>query len=162
VLGVNIFQREPWLIETLKSFVKENVALIMSIKDDSVRQIEGIVRRGVQGGTRHEEIAKQVRQRYGVTRNRARLIARDQVAKLNGNLTMRRQQNLGIKKYIWRTSADRRVRPTHRDNEGREYSWNDPPGTGHPGEDFQCRCTAEAVFEDVFQEGPLGELYAEE
>ena len=44
--------------------------------------------------------------------------------------------------YIWRTRCDERVRPSHRINDGRIFSWSDPPATGHPGDDYNCRCEA--------------------
>ena len=46
--------------------------------------------------------------------------------------------------YIWRTQGDNKVRPSHRANDGKIFSWDDPPPTGHPGEDFGCRCFAQA------------------
>lgn len=45
--------------------------------------------------------------------------------------------------YVWRTRGDGRVRATHAANNGRIFSWNNPPPTGHPGEDYGCRCVAE-------------------
>lgn len=44
--------------------------------------------------------------------------------------------------YVWRCRNDDRVRATHRANDGRVFSWNDPPDTSHPGEDYNCRCEA--------------------
>lgn len=35
------------------------------------------------------------------------------------------------------------MRPTHRANDGRVFTWDDPPDTGHPGEDYNCRCAAD-------------------
>lgn len=55
------------------------------------------------------------------------------------------QQEAGYTHYIWRTSGDNRVRSAHAQNEGRIFAWGSPPPTGHPGEDFGCRCRAEAV-----------------
>ena len=47
---------------------------------------------------------------------------------------------------IFGTSEDERVRPTHQNNNGETYSWDNPPfETGNPGDDIQCRCTAEPV-----------------
>ncbi len=46
--------------------------------------------------------------------------------------------------YIWRTRGDGKVRASHAANNGRIFSWDNPPATGHPGEDFNCRCTAES------------------
>lgn len=48
--------------------------------------------------------------------------------------------------YIWRTRRTRRdgkVRPSHASNNGKIFAWDKPPPTGHPGEDYGCRCTAE-------------------
>lgn len=45
--------------------------------------------------------------------------------------------------YIWRTRGDGKVRSTHAVNNGKIFSWDVPPETGHPGEDYNCRCTAE-------------------
>ncbi|MGM0583820.1 MAG: minor capsid protein [Pseudomonadota bacterium] len=51
--------------------------------------------------------------------------------------------------YIWRTRGDDKVRPSHAANNGRVFAWNDPPETGHPGEDYGCRCTAEPYMPSV-------------
>lgn len=45
--------------------------------------------------------------------------------------------------YVWRTRGDGRVRASHAANNGRVFSWDYPPATGHPGEDYGCRCVAE-------------------
>ncbi|MCP5105685.1 MAG: hypothetical protein GY950_20020, partial [bacterium] len=47
--------------------------------------------------------------------------------------------------YIWRTRRDSKVRSVHADREGKLFRWDDPQEGGHPGEDFGCRCRAEAV-----------------
>lgn len=45
--------------------------------------------------------------------------------------------------YIWRTRGDSKVRASHAANNGRIFSWDDPPPTGHPGGDYNCRCWAQ-------------------
>lgn len=52
------------------------------------------------------------------------------------------KQVADTERYVWRTQRDERVRPSHRMNDGRIFSWSDPPDTGHPGEDYNCRCEA--------------------
>ena len=42
--------------------------------------------------------------------------------------------------YVWRTRNDSEVRSSHAANNGRIFSWNNPPPTGHPGKEFNCRC----------------------
>lgn len=153
VMGIDLVQSEPWLTDTIASFSKQNVALIVSIKDKSVTDIEGMVQRGIAGGERNERIRQEIIDQFGITRSRASLIARDQISKLNGQLTQTRQESFGITKYRWRTSGDERVRETHRAHEGKIFSWDNPPfDTGHPGQDYQCRCTAEPVFADLIDQ----------
>lgn len=147
ILGIDILQAEPWLEEMTESFLYENAALIKSLGDQSTERLEGIVQRGLRNGTRAEDIANEITKVYSVQLSRAKLIARDQVSKLNGQLTRTRQTNLGLRDYIWRTSEDEKVRPTHREKNGNRYSWDKPPAdTGHPGEDVSCRCVAEAIL----------------
>ena len=51
--------------------------------------------------------------------------------------------------YIWRTRGDNKVRPEHAANNGKIFAWDNPPPTGHPGEEFGCRCQAEAYYGTV-------------
>lgn len=51
--------------------------------------------------------------------------------------------------YIWRTRRDGKVRSAHAEREGQIFSWDDPPEGGHPGEDYNCRCTSEPYFPEV-------------
>lgn len=128
----------------LRSWVEANRKTIKLMTTNEVERVEGLVRRNVQAGYRASAIEREVREQWPKVENRAKLIARDQVNKLNGNLTRTRQTSLGIKQYIWRTSLDERVRDSHLAKEGRVFKWSEPPAdTGHPGQDIQCRCTAE-------------------
>ncbi len=59
----------------------------------------------------------------------------------------RRQQDAGVKRYLWVTMGDSRVRPGHARLNGTIQRWAKPPDVGggkrcHPGEDFGCRCQA--------------------
>lgn len=45
--------------------------------------------------------------------------------------------------YIWRSQNDDKVRLDHAVNAGQIFAWDNPPPTGHPGQDYGCRCTAE-------------------
>lgn len=149
VLEVDVFTNSPKTAAQSAAFVQENVALIKTIPARYFDDIEQMVLRRFRQGVRPEELEAEIQDRYGVSQSRAALIARDQVSKLNGELTRVRQTELGISRYIWRTSKDERVRETHADQEGNIYSWSDPPATGHPGEDFQCRCHPEPVLDGL-------------
>lgn len=51
--------------------------------------------------------------------------------------------------YIWRTHGDDKVRPSHAANNGQVFAGDDPPETGHPGEDYGCYRTAEPFMPSV-------------
>jgi SPP1 gp7 family putative phage head morphogenesis protein len=154
VIGVDLFQSEPWLSDEIKGFVVNNTELIKNVSEDYFKRVQNEVFTGARQGLRAEEIQKSiVETAEGVSESRAQLIARDQVNKFNGNLTELRQKSAGISRYIWRTSKDDRVRESHADKEGETFSWDDPPAdTGHPGEDINCRCYAEPVIDDLLNE----------
>jgi len=175
VMGVDIFIREPWLANKLESFTEENAKLIKSLRGDSLVAIEGITQRGLRAGKRHETLRKEIEEQFDITRNRAKLIARDQVSKLNGQLTKERQTSIGLSRYIWHDSDDKRVRTSHAQNDNLLMSWsnssiyypslNAKPFTRlgiqlHPGEDYQCRCWAEAFFDDVAEEFNFKESFS--
>jgi SPP1 gp7 family putative phage head morphogenesis protein len=149
VLQVDVFVAEPWLKVETSSFVRENVALVKSIESMSLTQVEGIVQRGVRAGTRAELISQQIEEQLGVAGRRADIIARDQVGKFNGQLTELRQTELGIERFIWRTSNDEKVRPEHAELEGEVFEWRNLPSEGMPGEQVMCRCFAEPVLDDI-------------
>lgn len=144
--GVDIFQSEPWLAEVLRQFEAENIRLIRSIPQQALDKLHGKVVQAVRQGTPTARLKELVREEYGVTTRRAELIARDQIGKLNGQLTETRQEGIGVKEYKWRGSLDERERDEHVAREGQTFSWDEPPSDGHPGEPIQCRCWAEPVL----------------
>lgn len=68
---------------------------------------------------------------------------RDSFTSLLAGLSRVRQGEL--KRYVWRTMLDGRVRPEHRRREGSIFEWSAPPLDGHPGEPPNCRCHAEPL-----------------
>jgi len=149
VVGINVSNiiADEGLTDILNSSTRENVSLIRSIPEQYFTQIESLVFTGTNQGMAAAAIVKLLNDTSRKTRNRAKLISRDQTTKLNSAITQQRQQNLGIEEYVWVTSKDDRVRPTHRANDGKTFRWDDPPkATGHPGHDINCRCIAQPVI----------------
>jgi uncharacterized protein with gpF-like domain len=93
----------------MTSALQENVTLVTSLPDEYLKRIESIVYSGMQQGRYPTAIAKDLQEATGVSWRRAKLIARDQVAKINSAVDSERSQNLGIEFYRWSTSNDRRV-----------------------------------------------------
>lgn len=146
-IGIDIFQSEPDLYELMQLWAKENVNLIKSVESNYFDRLENIISSAVREGTLTKNVVIQIQALTGVSERRAQLIAVDQIGKLNGQLTMYRQVKAGINEYIWRTSGDNRVRPSHRLRDRKRFKWNNPPPDGHPGMPIRCRCTAIPVID---------------
>lgn len=159
-----VVRDDPKLAKAIDEFRTKNVRLIRSIKTQYLDEVSELIENAHAGTIRVESLREEIAQRFSVSQSRASLIARDQILKLNANLTQFRQRDAGIEEYVWITSNDERVRgnpagkyPNATDNHfilnGRTFSWDDPPvvdsRTGrkcHPGEDYQCRCIAKPVL----------------
>jgi len=144
--------------------LKENVALITAMGDDTLDDVYSTLAEVFPEGLRVERLAKLLESRFEVSESRAKLIARDQTGKLNAQFSEARNRELGVTRYVWQTSGDERVRGNpdgkwpkgmHYDLNGKTFSYDDPPvtneagDTNNPGEDYQCRCSALPVIEDV-------------
>lgn len=142
VVGVNIFTQEPWLKDQLEAFLSQNRALIKGLTDRETEQIQTIALNGLVAGDTAETMGKRIKKRFGITQRRAELIARDQVATMNGVLAGLRQTAAGVTQFIWRTALDERVRELHEEREGEVYDWDhvfdETPDDGPPGIPINC------------------------
>jgi SPP1 gp7 family putative phage head morphogenesis protein len=152
--GVDPTKEDPQRFDALmKNWATNNSLLIKDIPHKTSMQIAEQTTKALTEGTSLPDTQKAIYdimiERTDVSDSRAKLIARDQVAKLNGSLTQERQQDIGVDSYVWRTVGDERVRDTHAEVDGETFSWDSPPSEtdgNHPGEDYQCRCWAEPVL----------------
>ncbi len=150
-IGVGLSAVEPGLDDVLQSFVRDNVRRIKNLADDTVNGVESSILRGFRRGVPNRQLARDIEDQLGISRRRARLIARDQTASLNGELTQIRQTRMGVKSYVWRTVGDERVRASHMDLDGQTFTWAEGSPEGHPGEPINCRCVAEPVLDPLFE-----------
>jgi SPP1 gp7 family putative phage head morphogenesis protein len=165
VIKVNLYASNAGLEQHLDLFVSDNVKLIKSLTAGHLADLKGVVTRGARAGLHHEEVAAQIERQFGVAKNRAALIASDQIGKLNGEINQLRQQNLGVRRYRWSTSLDERVRKQHRRLEGSIQEWAKPPVVdertgerGHPGQPVRCRCSAIPIIDDLLADAGLIDL----
>lgn len=137
------------LTDAINTAITANVSLIQSIPLQYQQRLESIVLTGLQDGKGYGWIDDEIKALGQSTDARARLIARDQMGKLNGRFNELRQQSLGITHYYWSTSNDERVRARHRRWDGDLIAWDNPPPDGHPGQAIQCRCTPIPALDDL-------------
>lgn len=168
-IGEAFADDEPWVKNVIDSWSREQVTLITKASQDMLDTVARRIREGVKAGKSARQVTAMINADLpGISYRRARIIARDQTAKLNSALTQGRMADAGIETYIWSTSEDERVRgnptglypkalPSHYAMNGKICRWDDPTvwfengewvkraGDApyyHPGMDIMCRCVA--------------------
>ena len=149
LLGVDMYRGEPWLKDMQEGWIRQNVSLVKSIGIQHHDRLTTIIQNGVFGGNSVKQISDQIQAQFGVTKNRATLIAQDQLLGANARITQIRAESIGVKEYVWETVGDSRVRPAHVALNGKVFSWDKPhPTEGHPGSRIRCRCRSSLILPD--------------
>jgi hypothetical protein len=188
VLGVEFPVGEDWWPDARDMWAARNYDLIHSDMQKYISQVNDLTEKAVTSGWSVSQLKKQIQGLDNkITKSKANFIARDQIGKLNGEITQRRMETVGLTMYIWETSGDERVRgdpggkypdakPSHYLMDGLLCRWDDstvysqdggktwiPRPSGavllHPGMDYQCRCTAIAYWQELV--GEVDEMIAQ-
>ncbi len=126
-LKIDVAFKDATLRPLTRQFVHENVALVQRIPRRLHDDLEVMVTHAVASGRRHKALTRQIEDRFGVAERHARLIARDQIGKFHAKVNHARQKEMGVEKFVWRSVGDERVRDSHREFDGQEYSYAKPP-----------------------------------
>lgn len=149
-IGVDVFGSSPAIEEMLEGAVYDNVKLIKSIPEQYLYRVENIILTNMRAGLTPTLIIGELQEQFGVTQRRAKMIARDQTSKVNGDLNKKRQIEAGFQYFEWVDSSDNRVRERHEDIANKVtaygkgiYRWDNPPlgSDGKPilpGSDYNC------------------------
>lgn len=144
--------------DILKLIIERNVQLITNASSQTLTNIENIVFDGMTTGEGWGGIEKNLQEQKEISRNRVRLIARDQTAKTNQALSELTQRENGVKFFMWRTMGDSRVSTGyggHKQLDGKIYAWDEPAdypivdsygNRGLPSQRPNCRCIALPVI----------------
>ena len=147
------FDRTRNLNSVTEAYISWNVGLIKSIGREYLEDVRGIVMEGVGMGRDLGYISEQLGNRYGITKRRAKLIARDQTDKATMAIQKVRDENLGITEGIWvHLPGQKTSRETHVAMNGKRFSLKDgmyDSAVGRnvfPGELINCRCVYRRVL----------------
>lgn len=159
-IGVNVALPGTDMSSNVDAWAEENTALITNLTQSYLSKVTTAVNSGFRDGLSWRDISKNIQAETGVAKRRADLIARDQVATMNMQVTKQRAADLEIKQFVWRTMEDQRVRgnpsgrypkanPSHYARNGKTYNWSDGAGARDtfPGSAINCRCYAANVIE---------------
>lgn len=166
-INVSIKEQSEWWPTMSENWANTNYKLIRSNASAFTDKINMIVERAVTNGTTVRDLQAEIQKATtGLSDYKCRLLARDQIGKLQGQISQGQMEEIGLDMYIWSTSGDERVRDSHQEMEGLLCRWDDatvysedggkhwiPRPSGavdmHPGQDIQCRCVALAYFPEI-------------
>lgn len=145
-----------------KSVIANNVNLIRTIPQQFLGNVNTIVMQSIRNGRDMGFIAKQVREQYGVTKNRAITIARDQTNKATEAVSNARCADIGIEYGIWMHRSGSKVpRSSHVKMNGKRFKlseglYDDDPKVNRkvkPAELINCHCTFRLDLSTITGEG---------
>ncbi len=144
--------------EQMQKVISNNFKLIKSIPQQTLEILERKYT-----STLIEEVAKGNKSRGAFYKElkshghkNAKMIARTESAKLQTLLIQNRAEDLGSVAYIWKSSKDKRTRPSHQAMDGVVVFWRQNQSEkplldnmyGDPGEFPNCRCSPNPIFDE--------------
>lgn len=122
----------------------------------AILRLRDKVEDNVREGFRADTLMKTIQAEHGITKNKAKFIARQETSLLVAKYRQIRYEDAGVNSYRWSTSHDERVRTDHKELNNKVFSWDNPPITdratgarNNPGQDFNCRCVALPIVRGV-------------
>lgn len=150
---------EPQLTDAMRGIITAEWShnLDLYVKDwaqETIVKMRDQVEKHVFAGGRAKGLENILMQRYGVSRHKAKFLARQETGLLMAKFHESRCRDIGITDYIWSAAMDERTRDDHRELNGKRFSFANPPvadkrtgARANPSEYFGCRCTARPIVE---------------
>lgn len=169
-IHINVPITAEWWDKMKTSWMEYNYELIVSNAKNYVSKINIIVEQGVVNGQSVQKVKEEIfKATQSLSNKHCKLLARDQIGKLTGQVEQAQMQEIGLELYVWDTSMDDRVRESHALMQGLLCRWDDasvcsydggktwePRPAGaidlHPGQDIQCRCSALSYYPELISE----------
>ena len=166
-IHVNVPISAPWWDDMRNSWAEDNYTLITSNAKNYVSKINTLTEQAIVNGLSPMKLKDEImKATESLSDKHCKLIARDQMGKLSGQITQAQMEEIGLELYVWSTAYDDRVRDSHALMEGLLCRWDDasvcsydngktwvPRPSGavdlHPGQDIQCRCAALAFYPEL-------------
>lgn len=154
VLGLEVKTTESQKLKLAKDFTNNAELFIKDFAEKEITKLRTKIEKNVFEGVRAETLRDEIKKEFGVSKNKANFLARQEVSLFTSKYKQAKYQELGITKYRWSTSRDGRVRDDHQQLNGKIFYFDSPPvenketgNRANPGEPFGCRCVAIPVIE---------------
>ena len=148
---IKISQDTKNIILAKEAVIKDNVNLITNIPEKTAEQIHRVVMEASSRGRDKTFLKEELLKIKGMTKNRVKLIARDQLNKVTSVINAVKQAELGIKQNIWKHSkAGKEPRKSHVQADGKIYDIDKGCLIDgkyiYPGELVNCKCFAASII----------------
>lgn len=153
--GMQIKKQDRLIKDVLNAKFNEHIALIKSIPEETILRYKSALYNNISSFDLHA-LNKQILTISGISKRRARTIARDQVAKTIESYHIAKSQQYGFEYYVWNTIKDERTskgKGGHLALDKRIYKYSEPTAiidsygnVGIPAQRVNCRCTSTALI----------------
>ena len=155
-VGISSVQlmRKEGLTPEMNALKLETLQWVKKLRDETLEEFTNNTLHAMTQGKTIEEILQDYDQLAEKRKNHAEFLARNQIQNYNATATKLRAQKAGVKRAVWSTSNDERVRPAHEARDGKEFDlseglYSSVDGKSLiPGVDYNCRCTSVLVLDD--------------
>ena len=146
------FNHSQYVEEQMQVALGENIGLIKSVGEQYLDRVRLSVWQSVKNGYDVEGLVKRLREIDGMSERRAKIIASDQVSKINQAIEEARATELGVTRAIWvHSSASKEPRPSHVKASGTEYELQKGLYLDgewlKPAQAINCRCRPRLIIE---------------
>ena len=129
----------------ISSRIKTNTKLITNLRDDYVDSLNTILFSSYQKGLPLKQLTKNIKNQFGISQRKAKLIARNETKNTNTQLNNKQAKSLGFEKGVWLGSEDIKERDQHTEHNNKEYEIgvgldDGKGGKEEPGDAINCRC----------------------
>lgn len=146
--GINIAKKLSFDGEQdyIRSRISSNTTLITKMKNDYIAELNTILLSSYQQGISNRDLTKRIQEQFGITKRKAKLIARNETKNTNTQLNNKQAESLGFEYGIWLGSKDQREREQHNKHNDKKYKIgvgldDGKGGKEQPGDAINCRCT---------------------
>lgn len=151
----------------LDTWSKQAASLIKSVREEIAETLRVDVLHAIEhdidpATLAAKWIARGVPVKFGTVEGRMKVIAQNQIARLNMDVQTARAQSIGASDFVWHHSgqASPPARAEHRALDGTRCSYAKPPKGVKPGQLPNCKCWAETVIpDDVAAALGLGSIF---
>lgn len=152
--GVDPFENDSDLINTVKDFIAKYINLHFSVSFTDQENLLNVIFEGVRKGMGPNEVGKNMETILGSSQPDTYDLGLDAIMRALAFQNIYRQQKAGAHYYTWQTMEDARVRSEHQRLNGKIFSYTRKYATKkypyipiYPGSEHLCRCVALPEFD---------------